>query len=110
MPNIVLYGERIAVIPIYETSSKGGIALPQNTKRHNRSEVLRGRVAFVSDDTSLDQNNVPIRHVPRIVGKNVHYYAGQVFEVTVNGQTYHIVDMGTLLCVEDTSGNSGADI
>ena len=98
---MILHGERIAVEPIIETQTKGGLALPQGTVKRLKGDTLRGRVAFVSDDTSLDQNDVPIRHVPWIIGRVVHYYAGHLFEVVVNDVTYHIIDMGTLLCVED---------
>ena len=99
---MILHGERIAVEPIIETQTKGGLALPQGTVKRLKGDTLRGRVTFISHDLSYMPDGCQHFNIPQdMVGQVVHYYAGHLFEVVVNDVTYHIIDMGTLLCVED---------
>jgi co-chaperonin GroES (HSP10) len=93
-----LYGSKIAVIPIIETQSSGGIALPQGTKSR-RAETLKGRVVAQSD--GYYSENSEFVSMPNLRGQLVHYFSGAIFEVVVKDVTYHIIDLTTLLCVED---------
>ena len=95
---IQLYGSKFAVIPIIETQTSGGIALPQGAKSR-RAETLKGRV--VAQSNGYDTENGGWVNMPDMMDKIVHYFSGAIFEVTVKDVTYHIIDLTTLLCVED---------
>lgn len=96
---MLLFGSRIAVTPIQETETRGGIALPQSSARKSKMETMRGRVVAQSAGYMTDAGAYV--ELPDVVGKVVHYYSGAVFEVQIKGETYHVIDLTTLLCVED---------
>jgi co-chaperonin GroES (HSP10) len=93
-----LFGSKIAVIPIIETTTSGGIALPQGTKSR-RVETLRGTVITQSEGYYTENGGYV--DMPDLVGEIVHYFSGAIFEVVVKDVTYHVIDLTTLLCVED---------
>jgi len=95
--SIRLHNDRIAVLPIKQEVSAGGISLPQGSVKRE-VPVLRGSVVAVGPGQMMEcGNRVPM---PVIPGDIVHYLASHTVEVTVDEVKYHVIDLSTLICVE----------
>jgi len=95
---IRLHNDRIAVLPIKQEVSAGGISLPQGSVKRE-VPVLRGRVVATGPGQYID-GTFERAKMPVAPGNIVHYLASHTVEVTINEIKFHIIDLSTLICVE----------
>jgi len=95
---IRLHNDRIAVLPIKQEVSAGGISLPQGSIKRE-VPVLRGIVVATGPGQYID-GTIERAEMPVAPGDVVHYLASHTVRVTVNEIEFHVIDLSTLICVE----------
>ena len=100
-----LHNDRIAVVPIRDEVTPGGLQLPQGNVRRELP-VLRGEVVAIGPGQFIDGTNMR-PPMPVELGDIVHYLGAHTVEVIVANTKFHIIDLSTLICIEDIHGNTG---
>ena len=102
MADLRVHSDRIAVMPIEDKVSSGGILKPQGSVKRE-IPVLRGRVVVTGPGQMLE--NGQYSDMPVGPGDTVQYLGAHTVEVTINDVKYHIIDLSTLICVETKDKN-----
>ena len=97
MADLRLHSDRIAVLPIEDKVSSGGILKPQGSVKRE-VPVLRGRVIITGPGQILECGKYG--DMPVGPGDIVHYLGAHTVEVVINDIKYHIIDSSTLICIE----------
>jgi len=102
MADLRVHSDRIAVMPIEDRVSSGGILKPQGSVKRE-IPVLRGQVVVTGPGQMLE--NGQYSGMPVGPGDTVQYLGAHTVEVTIHGVKYHIIDLSTLICVETEDKN-----
>lgn len=86
--------DMIIVVPMEdEEYSPGGILLPQVDRK--KQEIIYGTVVAVGPGGYTDAGI--LLDMPVKVGDLISYRGQHVWEMKLDGETFHLVDMGTML-------------